>query len=214
MNQIKNNISSNEPKHLVKLEGFSFGPLIGHTFLDKPFLEELRSRGDKSNVSYKTELAGHLDIENSYNQDDIQWFMEYTANIFKNYVDMLSRFILGTTINKSPLARINLNSLWINYMKSGEFNPLHDHTGDISFVIYLQVPKEIKEENKKFDGVGSGPGVISFYYGEKIDNIKTQYHFLPKAGDMFLFPATTKHMVAPFKSDVTRISVSGNLIFK
>ena len=28
---------------------------------------------------------------------------------------------------------------------------------------------------------------------------------------MWIFPAWTKHFVAPFKSDVTRISVSGNI---
>jgi hypothetical protein len=33
----------------------------------------------------------------------------------------------------------------------------------------------------------------------------------PKEGDMFIFPAWMKHYVAPFYSDVTRISVSGNV---
>jgi hypothetical protein len=33
----------------------------------------------------------------------------------------------------------------------------------------------------------------------------------PKTGDFFVFPAKLHHTVAPFKSDVTRISVSGNL---
>ena len=34
---------------------------------------------------------------------------------------------------------------------------------------------------------------------------------LPKTGDIFIFPASLKHYVYPFKSKVTRISVSGNL---
>ena len=33
-------------------------------------------------------------------------------------------------------------------MKAGEWNPVHNHTGDISCVTYLKVPKEIQEENK------------------------------------------------------------------
>ena len=34
---------------------------------------------------------------------------------------------------------------------------------------------------------------------------------VPFTGDMFMFPAWLKHWVSPFKSDVTRISVSGNV---
>ena len=33
----------------------------------------------------------------------------------------------------------------------------------------------------------------------------------PKTGDFYMFPALLQHWVAPFKSKVTRISVSGNL---
>jgi hypothetical protein len=34
---------------------------------------------------------------------------------------------------------------------------------------------------------------------------------MPEENDMFIFPAWLKHWVAPYKSDVTRISVSGNV---
>ena len=34
---------------------------------------------------------------------------------------------------------------------------------------------------------------------------------MPKTKDMWIFPAWCKHFVAPFRSDVTRISVSGNV---
>ena len=33
----------------------------------------------------------------------------------------------------------------------------------------------------------------------------------PEVGDMFIFPAALKHWVIPFKSDVVRVSVSGNV---
>ena len=35
--------------------------------------------------------------------------------------------------------------------------------------------------------------------------------YLPKDGDMFIFPAWLKHWVSPFESDCVRISVSGNV---
>ena len=66
-------------------------------------------------------------------------------------------------------------------------------------------------ENNNFKGKGSGPGCISFFHGENHDAYKSEYHFLPKKGYMFIFPAYLRHYVPPFKSDVTRVSVSGNI---
>ena len=106
---------------------------------------------------------------------------------------------------------MNLDKLWINFMKKGEFNPVHDHSGNISFVIYTSVPNEILMENKDFKGKGSGPGCISFFHGENSENYRSEYHFLPKRGYMFIFPAWLKHWVCPFQSDCVRISVSGNV---
>ena len=84
---------------------------------------------------------------------------------------------------------------------------------DISFVIYTAVPNEIINENKNFTGRGFGPGTISFFYGEHNSAYKTEINFLPAVGNMFLFPATLRHFVPPYKSDVIRESISGNISF-
>jgi hypothetical protein len=55
-----------------------------------------------------------------------------------------------------------LTSLWVNFMKKHEYNPPHDHADQLSFVIFLDVPKEIKEEAKAFKGQSGGPGSLSF----------------------------------------------------
>ena len=69
----------------------------------------------------------------------------------------------------------------------------------------------IKKEYKEYKGKSSGPGGISFIYGEgNRQAITYQAHF-PAEKDLFIFPAWLKHYVAPFKSDVERISVSGNI---
>ena len=36
-----------------------------------------------------------------------------------------------------------LRSLWINFMKNGEYNPPHDHTGNISLSFILQCQKKL-----------------------------------------------------------------------
>ena len=211
MNNIPSLNSNNNT--IVKLETFNFGPMICYTKLNQSFIEELKSRGDKTEAGLNHNLAGHLDEENEYCQEDKNWFMNCTSEIFRTYVGKLSKFSLNEMGNKLLVTGVNLHSLKINFMRKYEFKPIHNHFGDISFVIYLKVPEGIKKENKDFEGIGSGPGCISFYYGEKIENMRTQYHFVPGDGDMFLFPAATKHVVPPFKSDNIRISVSGDLTF-
>ena len=56
-----------------------------------------------------------------------------------------------------------------------------------------------------------GPGGITFIYGDGPRDSVTHHSFVPKSGDMYIFPAWLKHWVFPFKSECTRISVSGNV---
>ena len=111
--------------------------------------------------------------------------------------------------DKQP--QYNLRALWVNYQGPNEFNPPHDHSDTLSFVIYLDVPEEIHQEQKDYGGKSSGPGGISFLYGEGTRQAITYQAIMPKTKDMWIFPAWCKHFVAPFRSDVTRISVSGNV---
>ena len=110
--------------------------------------------------------------------------------------------------------KAQLLSLWINYMKPGDFNPPHDHSADLSFVIFPKIPPELIEENKKFKGTLQGPGGISFMWGDSVNHMAISLvHQMPEENDIFIFPAGLRHWVFPFKSNVERISVSGNILF-
>ena len=192
---------------------FQFGPVLFKCNLEKNFIKQLNSRGKNATIDCRKNLAGHIDQELKFSENDMRWFLDETKSIFTSYIDSVLKF----SFSKNEFSKTNgyhLANLWINFMRKGEFNPLHDHLGDISFVIYLSVPDPIKTENTSFVGNGNGPGSISFFYGEKSKYYKSSYYFLPKTGDMFIFPATLRHFVPPFKSDVIRTSVSGNIYLK
>ena len=70
---------------------------------------------------------------------------------------------------------------------------------------------KLKEENEAYKGKSCGPGGIQFIYGDGPRDCITYQSFFPEEGDMFIFPAWLKHWVAPYRSDCTRISVSGNV---
>ena len=109
-----------------------------------------------------------------------------------------------------------LENLWINYQKANEYNPPHKHTGDLSFVIYLQVPDEIERENDltAHEHKNEGAGMILFDYGMEMPLSINRIAHMPRTGDAFIFPAWLVHHVYAFKSDVERISVSGNIILR
>jgi len=98
-------------------------------------------------------------------------------------------------------------------MEPGDFNPVHTHGGDYSFVIFVDVPKQLKKEQQQYQGTSGKPGCLMFEYTQQARPrwATTGTTILPETGDMFMFPALLQHWVAPFKSNVTRISVSGNL---
>ena len=73
------------------------------------------------------------------------------------------------------------------------------------------MPEALKEERAAYKGRSAGPGGITFIYGEGPRTYITHHSAFPEEGDMFIFPASLKHWVFPFKSDCTRVSVSGNV---
>tara|TARA_R110000751_G_scaffold247172_1_gene346995 strand:+ start:38 stop:646 length:609 start_codon:yes stop_codon:yes gene_type:complete len=107
--------------------------------------------------------------------------------------------------------KIMISSAWVNFMKAGEFNPPHIHENcDFSSVLFVKISDKLKEEHKKFLGTANGPGSISFTYGEAQPYSIASRGFFPQEGDLFIFPATLTHFVAPFMSQGERISISAN----
>ena len=105
--------------------------------------------------------------------------------------------------------------IWVNYMKSGEWNPCHNHTGKISCVTYLRVPKEIQEENDKGEHTRKSntpsAGRIEFQFGNVgMPYSSGGYIRAPQEKQIFFFPAALSHQVYPFKAQTERVSVSVN----
>jgi len=188
----------------------NFGPFLFKSKLPDELIGELLDEGIKTQEKYNHQLAGHL--ENQY-----LYPSTFQEKFYEKFSPYLSAYRQGHckyhNLNPSIPVEIQAIDLWINFMKAGEFNPLHTHGYDLSFVTYLNVPEEISQENQKFEGLGAGPGNITFQFTQraKPEWATTGKSYLPKKGDLFIFPALLQHWVAPYKSDVTRISVSGNL---
>ncbi len=193
----------------VKYQVLQWGPCIVHLKISEEFQQKLLKGAEearKQKKDFRSNLAGIIKEEYSYeNRAD---YVDEIAQFLTVYDEAYQKF-------KNEKYKVKpeylLNALWVNFMKKNEYNPPHDHSDYLSFVIFLKVPEEIKKEQEDFVGNSAGPGSLSFLYGDGNRQSITYQSVKPDERDIFIFPAWIKHYVAPFYSDVTRISVSGNI---
>jgi hypothetical protein len=166
---------------------------------------------------YNNSLAGNIKREYQLleSQKYIQELLMPLVGAYDKDFDYMKNFNMLT--NDVPIA---LDSCWVNFQKKYEFNPLHNHGGMLSFVIWTHVPYDMEDERKLSPGVESNynsAGMFSFLYNDSVGGIKS--HSIPVDKSMenkiILFPSSFFHMVYPFfSSDGYRISVSGNFKLK
>ena len=108
--------------------------------------------------------------------------------------------------------------MWVNYQKQCEYNPLHDHTGVYSFVIWMKIPTKQEEQDKiSFSSEANTKKNSTFQmlYNNILGQPTTMtYYMNPECeGTMFFFPSQLQHQVYPFYNcDEDRISISGNIL--
>ena len=170
---------------------------------------------NRKTSSYKSTLAGNIHESNELT-DTSNWFWINTLlPLCENYSKEF--FNIGKTIPVNQSHPYYLKSWWVNFQKQNEFNPIHDHTGVYSFVIWMKIPTKHSEQNKNPIGLNSNAKVISLFQFHMIDILGNllshSYGMNPKIeGTMLFFPSQLNHSVNPFYNcDEERISISGNI---
>jgi len=167
----------------------------------------------KKLIKYNQNLAGHIKNEKGM-KPSTQFNSFMLDSIFSNDIckDKMKSFDF---LNKNvPLYTDNI---WFNFQKKYEFNPIHHHYGLFSFIIFMQIPYDLKKEDKVFSEVREGNTTVSrlaFVYTdidgavtEKFCNVDSSY-----VHKMVIFSADLRHLVYPFyTSNKERITVSGNI---
>ncbi len=130
--------------------------------------------------------------------------------------DSLFNYSKTISIIQSDIFGLTLNDVWVNFQQKYEFNPVHRHTGVMSFVIWIKVPYLFDDERAQFPDTQNDvvrAGTFNFYYINSLGKIseKTIYADKNFENNILIFPAEMFHCVYPFyTSDEFRISVSGN----
>ena len=179
-------------------------------------LEELKQEAkfilENSNQfkKYNEELAGNLEKEYSTHksQEILKPYLISLANEFHKHLEENEHY-----------PQWDIKDLWINFQKKYEHNPLHNHTGVLSFVLWVQIPYFVKDELSHPNCINSNTpsnSLFEFVCTDFMGKIVQNRIEVDKSweGTMIMFPSSLNHMVSPFyTSDEYRISISGNLVF-
>jgi hypothetical protein len=152
-------------------------------------------------------VANHFFMNQTYQQEFLSYIIDL-KNVYLNiYPDYLSTF--KSLSHSVPFV---CGSPWFNIQKKGEFIPMHNHDGLLSYSAWIKIPYDAEEETKD----GKYASCFQFNYSTITGNTFTEIIKIDKSfeGKIMMFPSTLPHCVYPFyTSNDTRISMSGNVLF-
>jgi hypothetical protein len=146
------------------------------------------------------ELLNHYNVgtgHNSYQTAiprkfiDNSFFLGYILNLGKLYLDVSNEKVYNVNRPvhlRSYPGHYDGYDIWMNFTYKGDDNPLHNHAGSLSGIIYVKNPDH---EPTNFPALN--------------------YVHDPKEGEILLFPSQLLHSVDEKKTDSERITVSFNL---
>tara|TARA_R100000365_G_C2732992_1_gene62875 strand:+ start:242 stop:877 length:636 start_codon:yes stop_codon:yes gene_type:complete len=185
-----------------------FGPYLTKMETDPNFCKRLLELGKTLTTKHTQYLAGAIDDEYVYDLKKDVWVREGLQIYVDNWINGFKQF----SGDHSFHPKYRIHPVWINFQKAKEYNPVHTHPNcNLSFILFLDVPKEIMTEKRETKG--APPGHTGFLYGEDAQGFITHRIIKPETGLLYMFPSNLRHYVSHFNSKVTRITVSGNIMF-
>lgn len=144
-----------------------------------------------------------------------------TSADFDKYLKDESELVRWRKRKSYEIPDMKIGNTWINLQKKYEFNPIHNHSGVLSYVIWHKIPYNLDDEID----LGAGKGK------KKNEVLTSKFCFFSTSGDKILshpinvdksfegticvFPSFLNHAVYPFyTSDDYRVSFSSNIYLK
>ena len=162
--------------------------------------------------SMNSTLAGNIDSSFKLEDTNDWFFSNCILKLINAYGGNFEN--LGERVSINQRHPYNMESWWVNYQKQHEFNPLHKHFGVYSFVIFVKIPVDFREQNEGNDTNNPMKSAFQFCYNDLLGEQRTKdYYLSPKnEGLMLFFPSGLHHQVYPFYNcDKERITISGNI---
>ena len=184
-----------------------FGPKIAILKIPKNLINKINKEVDNilidkkklKNSDYSNKLVGQVKQEIKLSSNFVK------KNLLKFIGDSVKKYVNKSS--KRNVKKIVLKNMWVVRQFKNEYNPIHFHSGNISGVGYLKIPKNITKSRKRL----KTNGTIDFIHGSKSFLNNSLFNHNPKIGDLILFPNYLMHTAYPFKREGERRSFSFNI---
>ena len=195
----------------------AFRPSLGGWLEKKLSREQMIYLWDiigESEGDLKKELAGNI-TKSAGLVDRDNWFWN---NVLHELCGRYTTEFYNVGFN-FPISRnvpYYLADFWVNYQYQTEFNPIHNHFGIYSFVIWMKIPTDHREQ-KQLPIARSNSSSISNFQFQFVNMLgepsNYTYEMSPsREGTLLFFPSQLLHSVFPFYNcKEERISISGNI---
>ncbi len=188
-----------------------FGPSIAKVTIPEDIIKKLNEYVDKT-------------IADEHKSNELDWGKRLAGNVKQefrlepNFCDKsgFSNFLVKSVSKwielseRKKITKLEIVSSWIVRQFQNEYNPVHHHSGHVSGVGYLKVPKNFGktfQSSKK----SNANGHLSLIHGNRMFGSESVLDIEPKVGDFYFFPNYLMHTVYPFyESNEERRSVSFN----
>ena len=164
-----------------------FGPSIAKVQMPDELIKTLNKYVDdiiaddekSKKQDWGHKLAGHVKqefvLENNF--VDTSGFMNFLAKA-------VGAWILNT--EKKKISKFIINETWVVRQFENDYNQIHWHSGHVSGVGYLKVPKILGQESK--DGKKTYKnGKIELVHGAKMFLQRSTFSVLPEVGSFIFF---------------------------
>ena len=143
---------------------------------------------DEASLFYAGPSNKKMHAHNYLTEDIFNWFY----SVFDHYLKW----------NKTQEYKMDINSIWVNEMKAGDYNPVHIHQGKLwtglSSVMILKLPTDMGPDPPRPDQPMNGQLQI---LGSSAGQFATiDYSPKMKIGDFYVFPYDIRHVVYPMSN--------------
>ena len=143
---------------------------------------------DEASLFYAGPSNKKMHAHNYLTEDIFNWFY----SVFDHYLKW----------NKTQEYKMDINSIWVNEMKAGDYNPVHIHQGKLwtglSSVMILKLPTDMGQDPARPDQPMNGQLQI---LGSSAGQFATiDYSPKMKIGDFYVFPYDIRHVVYPMSN--------------
>ena len=184
-----------------------FGPSVARFTMPAELINTLNEYTDKIISDEKkskdqdagNKLAGQVTQEFDLDKEFIvsSGLLKFLGNSTTNWIKHSSSM---------EITKFNILASWVVRQFKNEYNPTHWHSGHISGVGYLKVPKTLGKTVQANKNTNLN-GQLQLIHGSRQFLSQSTIDIVPKVGDFYFFPHYLMHNVFPFVESNDRVAV-------